>query len=44
MILVDPQIRKLPILVVSSQSDDITRAALRYLGADGFVAKNVDVM
>jgi len=39
----DAQISGLPILVISSQNDAITRAELRHLGADAFVAKPVDV-
>lgn len=38
----DPQIYKLPILVVSSITDEIARARLRFLGADLFLPKPID--
>ena len=36
------EIRELPILVISSRSDEVTRAELRHLGADAFLPKPVD--
>ena len=39
----DAEISGLPILVISSHNDALTRAGLRQLGADAFVAKPIDV-